>query len=358
MRNILITFFIMCASVVQAQKVGGIFKYATFYTSVFASTPMEAQPQYFVNQAGDVMDITVENPFDYKATIGIRRVARYDYENKQNRFYDGQTESTTALSATVGSVRGFEYLAQYDLGRQQGREYINQRYFLRYLAKWWLVKAEFNNQGLVNLNYTQAETRFRLHIGELDFSLGVAARQHQAYGYNPIEVYLETNPWWDLAHEYGYSDNYYGIDYDNDGELDNFNWWWEYGGERVADTDEDFRKYIYGPIVLDYNKARLDEVGILGSISAIGGIDYYHYQDNFWIHSWASVLPWHSHLLGDHEFSYKMWVDGDQWIDYTGGVVFGWKLGKRLGVFSEAEYMKYWDRTIFNLRAGINYQFR
>ena len=117
MRNILITFFLMSSMLLHAQKIGGVFKYATVYTSAFASSPMPAQKEYFVTQGGELLDITIENPFDYKATIGIRRVARYDYENRQNRFYDGQTESTTALSATVGSVKGFEYLAQYDIGR-------------------------------------------------------------------------------------------------------------------------------------------------------------------------------------------------------------------------------------------------
>ena len=100
-----------------------------------------------------------------------------------------------------------------------------------------MVKGEFHNQGLVNLNYTQIETRARLHIGELDFSVGVAARQHMAYGYNPISTYLQTNPWWDLAHEYGYEDISYGIDYDNDDVVDNFDWYWIKDGERVADTD-------------------------------------------------------------------------------------------------------------------------
>ena len=95
------------------------FKYATIYTSAFASTPAPARTQYYINQMGEIKDITVENPFDYKVTYGIRKVARYDYENRRNRFYDGQTESTISLNATVGSIKGFEYLAQYDKGRQQ-----------------------------------------------------------------------------------------------------------------------------------------------------------------------------------------------------------------------------------------------
>jgi len=368
MRNILITFFVLSSIFSQAQVVGGIFKYATFYTSAFASSPMPAQKEYYVTQGGDLQDITIENPFDYKATIGVRRVARYDYENRQNRFYDGQTESTTALSATVGSVKGLEYLAQYDVGRQQGSAYVNQRYFLRYLAKYFMVKGEYYSQGLVDLNYTQVESRLRLHIGELDFSAGVAGRLHKSYGYNPIADFLAHNPWWDLVRNMGYEDVYYGIDYDNDDEIDNGDWFWlDPEGEKVADTDEDFRRYIYGDIVNDYNKVMLDSVGALGSLSAIAGIDYYHYVDDFWIHSWVSVLPWHRHILGDHMYSYEQfadqlestnhWIDG-QWIDYNAGLIFGWKPGKRWGFFTEVEYMKYWDRNIFNLRAGVNYQLR
>ena len=354
-KNTLITGFILLSTAVSGQ---GFLKYSTLYSSVYGATPMEAPTEYFVTQGGDVMDVTIENPFDYRYTFGIRRVARYDYENRQNRFYDGHNQSTTSLSAAVGAVNGWEYLAQYDRGRQQGRDYINQRYFLRYLSKYFMVKGEFHNQGLVNLNYTQIETRARLHIGELDFSVGVAARQHMAYGYNPISTYLQTNPWWDLAHEYGYQDIPYGIDYDNDDVVDNFDWYWIKDGERVADTDADFRRYIYGGIVNNYNKARFDEVGALGSLSAIAGVDYYHYTENFWIHSWGSVMPWHNHILGNEVFSYNNFVDGNQWTDFTFGGVLGYKIGLHWGIFAEGEYMKYWDREIFQIKAGVNYQFR
>ena len=359
MMRFLITFFMLCSTMLQAQKVSGLFKYATMYSSVFASSPMEAQQEWFVTQGGDLQDITIENPIDYKATFGIRRVARYDYENKQNRFYDGQTESTTALNATVGSVRGIEYLAQYDRGRQQGREYVNQRYFLRYLSKYFLIKGEYYKQGLVDLNYTQVDSRFRLHVGELDFSVGVSGRQHRPYGYNPIALYLDQNAWWDLAHDYGYRDMFYGIDYDNDDEVDNWDWYWlDVEGVKVADTDADFRKYIYGSIVEDYNRSRYDLVGSLSSLSAIFGVDYYHYEEKFWLHAWASAMPYHIHMFGNEEYSYSNYVDGNQWLDLNTGLVLGYKIGKRWGLFTETEYVSYWDREVFSLRAGINYQIR
>lgn len=368
-RNILATFFVLYCNSVAAQ---GFLKYSTVYTSAYGASPMEAQTEYYVTQGGDLRDITIENPFDYRYTFGIRRVARYDYENRQNPFYDGHNQSTTSLSATVGAVQGFEYLAQYDRGRQQGRDYINQRYFLRYLAKHWMVKGEYFDQGLVDLNYAQVESRVRLHIGEVDFSAGVAARSHRPYGYNPIADYLADNSWWELAYEYGYDDDAYGVDADLDGEMDYYDWhWYDLYGTKVADTDEDFRRYIYGDIVNDYNKARFDEVGALGSLSLIFGVDYYHYSDKFWLHSWGSVMPWHQHYWGDHQYSYKNFVEhecdefcmetmhnGVQWVDFSVGSVLGYKIGLNWGVFAEGEFMRYWDREVFNVSAGINYQFR
>lgn len=363
LRNTLITLLISTSAFGQ-----GFLKYSTIYSSVYGASPMEAQTQYYVTQDGQLRDVTIENPFDYRYTFGIRRVARYDYENRQNRFYDGHNQSTTSLSAAVGAVKGWEYLAQYDRGRQQGRDYITQRYFLRYLNKSFIIKGELYNQGLVDLNYTQVETRTRLHVGEVDFSIGVAGRQHRPYGYNPIADYLVDNSWWELAYEYGYDDDAYAVDSDLDGEMDYYDWhWYDLYGTKVADTDEDFRRYIYGDIVNDYNKARFDEVGVLGSVSLICGVDYYHYEDNFWFHSWSSILPYHNHVLGDHMYSYEQFADklentnhfiDGQWIDYTIGGVLGYKIGLRWGVFAEGEYMKYWDREVFNVKAGINYQFR
>ena len=356
---IFVTLFMLCQPLYGQNAVKDFFKYSTIYTSGVASNPMYAEEFWYTTQGGDLFNYTEEYSFDYTATLGIRKVARYKYENRQNRFYDGQREPTTALSATVGSVNGFEYLAQYDLGRQQGRAYANQRYFLRYLAKYFMFKGEYRYQGLARLDYTQIESRLRLHIGELDFSAGVAGRLHKPYGYNPIADFLAHNPWWDLVRNMGYEDIYYGIDYDNDDEVDNGDWYWnDPNGERVADTDEDFRRYIYPGVVNEFNRLSIDSVGFIQSVSAILGVDYYHYADNFWIHTWFNILPYHLHIGDKEEFSYSNYVDGNQWIDHSGGFVLGWKLGKNWGVFTESEYMRYWDKNIFSVRAGLNYQFR
>ena len=85
MKRIFLLLF-MIPSLMMAQKIDGIFKYATIYSSVFANTPMKVRSEYYINQMGEIKDITIENPFDYQATFGIRRVARFDYETRRNRF--------------------------------------------------------------------------------------------------------------------------------------------------------------------------------------------------------------------------------------------------------------------------------
>ena len=44
---------------------------------------------------------TITTPFDYSAAFGIRKIARFGYENKANTFYNG-TESSYGDAATIG----------------------------------------------------------------------------------------------------------------------------------------------------------------------------------------------------------------------------------------------------------------
>ena len=48
-----------------------------------------------------------------------------DYENRENRFYDG-SEQNMSLSSNIGSVKGLEYLFQFSKGRQQGRDFKSE----------------------------------------------------------------------------------------------------------------------------------------------------------------------------------------------------------------------------------------
>ena len=230
---LLITFLLSLCS--EAQILKDIFKYSTIYASYNESSPLFTPESYFVTQGGDVINTTPDVVNDYSYSFGLRKIARFDYENKENRFYDG-SESNTSLSSNFGNVRGLEYLIQYTKGKQRGREYESERYFVRYSKKWFSIRAEIQNNGIIDLNYKAGDLRFKLPLGKkLSLSLGGVVRTHQPYGYNPIDDYLDTNPWWNLVYDYGYVDHFYGIDYDNDGQVDNFDWWWSNPeGEKIS----------------------------------------------------------------------------------------------------------------------------
>ena len=51
----------------------------------------------------------LETPFDYSVALGIRKIARFDYENRANVFYNG-TEESFSDNATIGKIKGFEFL--------------------------------------------------------------------------------------------------------------------------------------------------------------------------------------------------------------------------------------------------------
>ena len=98
----------------NAQFFKKIFKYSTVYTSGNISMPLiEDRKEFYVTQEGEVRDVTKEPKFDYRYSVGWRKLARFDYENRQNEFYDGSEKQVT-LSAGVGNVDNWEWLFNYD----------------------------------------------------------------------------------------------------------------------------------------------------------------------------------------------------------------------------------------------------
>jgi len=360
MKQLLTILFLFTSLNIQGQFFKDVFKYSTLYTSYTESSPLFTPDRYFVTQEGDVVDITPEKSNDYLLSFGWRRIARFDYENKAKKFYDG-TEQNSSLQSNSGSIKGLEYLFQYTKGKQRGREFTSQRYFVRYLAKYWSAKIEMQQNGLINLDYKAADVRFRLPIKKFNLSIGSVVRTHKPYGYSPIAEYLAPDDvnWWDLAYEYGFQDVGYWIDYNFDGQPDAIDWYWlDENGERVADTDLDFRKNDYEDIVNHYNKTQLDAIGTLGTLSGVVGLDFYHYGNGgkWWLHSWGNVYPIHKHIRGNEDFSYERFLGKNDWIDYNYGVMFGWNITKKFGIFTEYEKTKFWDKDLLYLKAGLNWQ--
>lgn len=362
MKQLLTLIFLFISMNANGQFFKKIFKHSTIYTSGNITMPREEiKKEFFVTQEGEVRNITVEPEFDYIYSIGWRKLARFDYENRQNIFYDG-SERPIALSSGVGNVDNWEWLFNYDWVRDRGNEFNNSRYFLRYLGPWYIIKGEIREEGAIDFNYTAADIRGRLKIGDkFNLSLGGIYRtSDKVFGLNPIEEYLkpDTAQWWDLAYDYEYDDHGYSI---ND---DDYDWYWTNAdGERVADTDLDFRKHIFKNIVNDYNNEVFKGIGRMGYLSMIVGYDFYHYTENFWLHNYVSLMPFHKQISGDKEFGYGKFyaIDNDgkeNWVDYQVGLVLGLKIKRAFGFFLEGEYSRLWDKDIYNAKIGFNINFR
>jgi hypothetical protein len=349
-----------------------------------------------------VIEVTEYFDFDYRYGIGIRKLGRFGYERKPGNFWTGNQlrESQLALSAPTSAVDGFEYLFHFEKERLRGEEFENFRYFLRHTGKYHIAKVEAREQGTFDFSYKSAELRARLPIGKkFSVSAGAIYRTHErAYGYNPIELWLNeteqyydadgnpfldengnpiefpSNPWYSLGYEYGYTDVYFtetSINPQTGEEVERTDWYWiDEEGNRVADSDLEFRNTVFRDLINRYNNEQWDLIGAFGVVSPIVGADFYHYKNNFWLHAYANYLPpYHSYVSGDKDFSYlnrdnwgkgglRQDAEGKQWEDYQFGVNFGWKIGKNLGVFIEGEYNKMWDTKFYNSTFGINYTFR
>ena len=387
-------------------------KYGTIYAAGDIKNSYEnSRKDFFVErpEGGSLYDIprvievTEYFPFDYRYGIGIRKLGRFGYERKPNNFWTGNAyrENQQALSAPTSAVSGFEYLFHFEKERLRGEEWNNWRYFLRHTGKHHILKVESRDQGAFDFSYKSAEARLRLPIGKkFSISAGAIYRTHErAYGYNPIEIWLNeteiamdgsgnpiidpstgqpyeypANPWYSLGYEYGYQDVYYtetSINPQTGEEIERSDWYWvDEDGNRVADSDLEFRNTVFRDLINRYNNSIWDELDEFGVLSPIVGMDFYHYKSNFWLHAYANYLPpYHKYVVGDTDFSYlnrNNWGKGglrqdaspEQWADYQVGVNFGWKIGKNLGVFAEGEYNKMWDTKFFNSTFGINYTFR
>jgi hypothetical protein len=103
-----------------------VLKYGTFYIAGNINNPYQKQTIDYVvrtNSSGSLYDVPIVEdatnylPFDYRYGFGLRRIARFDYENKEKAYYDG-TEKNVALSAPTAAFSGFEYMFHWEKERE------------------------------------------------------------------------------------------------------------------------------------------------------------------------------------------------------------------------------------------------
>ena len=326
----------------QGQTLKKTFKFATFYSAFSGGNSVADESLYSVTN-GLETDI-VETPFDYSFTAGVRKIARFGYENRANVFYDG-TEKSYSDAATIGKVKGFEFLFEADWRRQQGRNFLDQDYFLRYVAKNWIAKAEYLQDGFADVEYFEGSERYRFHINKkLSLNIGVAQRISEPYGYDPLQEWLLENNnihYTSLALQEGYTFDPQVSEY------------FDPSGELVATSADVWSQVIVPEVINDYVARKRSELPNQWNYSLVLGYDYYQYSKEFWMHSWASVMPYHLNTGG--EYSYFETTDGAQWTDYGLGLIFGWRINKSLGVFLEGKYNRYWNREWHDFSVGFNY---
>tara|TARA_R100000900_G_scaffold43236_1_gene35258 strand:- start:919 stop:1950 length:1032 start_codon:yes stop_codon:yes gene_type:complete len=340
----LLTLLLILPLFSQAQvSIKETFKFSTFYGAVNGGTSISDIETYSVTDGLGIE--TIQTPYDYNLTLGIRKIARFGYENRANTFYDG-TESNYSDAATLGKRNGIEFLFEVDYRRQEGVEYLDQHHFIRYVANKWVAKVEYLVDGFADIKYFETSQRYRHNFGRLSFNIGSVQRLSQPYGYDPLASWRLDNGdihYTYLALQEGYNVNVYeGEYYDPEGEL-------------VATSSDVWEQIIIPEVLNDYVKRKRDELDSRILQSLVVGFDYYYYNKSFWLHGWANLMPWHYNDGGS--FSYHNYVDG-QWYDYSGGLIFGQKINKNLGVFTEGKYNKYWNREWYDFKLGVNYIIR
>ena len=344
MKNILIILFLCLATVANAQTdFKKYFKFATFYAAANGSTSLSDKDMFSVSTGPLTQDVE-STPFDYNLSFGIRKIARFGYENRANTFYDG-TEQSWGDAATVGKVKGLEFLFELDYKRQFGENYLDQTHFLRYVAEKYIIKAEYLEDGFADIEYFEISERYRYNINnKLSLNIGASQRLSEPYGYDPLDEWLLSNGslhYTYLAIQEGYTINVYDSEYkDPDGKI-------------VANSVEVWEEVVIPQVLANYVEKKRSELDRRMQQSLILGLDFYHYKKSFWLHGWVNVLPWHYNDGG--EYSYHNYNNNEQWYDYSGGLIFGYKFNKHLGCFIEGKYNKYWNRKWYDFKFGMNY---
>jgi len=318
------------------------FKFSTFYVAVNGGTSLADENIYSVDNSYLGVD-TVLTPYDYSLTMGIRKIKRFGYEDRRT-FKDG-TEAAYGDAATIG-LSPFEYLFEVDYRRQEGIEYLDQQHFIRYVKPVWMAKVAYIKEGFADIEYFESTQRLRL-LGnkKLSFNLGTVQRLAEPYGYDPLEEWLIASGqlhYTCLAIEEGYSVDVYESEYrDPDGNL-------------VAENATVWNQVVIPEVLSNYVEKKKNELPNQWQHSLVVGFDFYHYKKDFWLHSWGNLMPYH--YDGSGEYSYHNFNDGEQWYDYSGGLIFGYNLNRNVGCFIEGKYNKYWNREWYDFKFGVNYR--
>ena len=421
----LIIGLLLTSSLFSQNVLVDFFKYSTAYASFSLNAPRYQDDRFAIVGGLSTGQLEVsrdkrELKPDFQTSFGLRKVGRFQYEPKRGVksagkggvWYDG-SEQNANESATFGPVKGWEYLVKFSQGRQWGDDYVNQEYWLRYIGDWVMAKVGVTELGLEDINYIQGDLRVHLTPEALNekfhLSVGLKHRQHPVYGFDAmvLDTTWYRGEWWKFAEKaFGIDDNawftedyhlngdqdiqLYELDpetgelrpiegggpfWNDDGRFVGVDWLWrDQDGRIFAYTDREYFLYHFPGMLEEYIGGVKKSLGNQNETSLVIGLDFYHYGENWWLHTWGNWLPYHyghtTHAYHNavhyrkhqdegkepYEFMFmdKMW---HSWNDYDMGAIFGVKVQDNLGVFAEGRYLYYWERPAYDIKLGINYQF-
>ena len=420
---------LLTSSLFGENEIWKFLKYSTAYGSFSLNAPRHQDDRFAIigGLSSGILEVERterELKPDFQTSFGLRKIGRFQYEPKRGvknagkggKWYDG-SEQNANESATFGSVKGWEYLIKWTEGRQWGNEYVNQEYWFRYIGDWAMVKVGMTELGLEDISYVHGDLRVHwtpeILNDKLHFSIGLKHRQHPVYGFDAmvLDTTWYKGAWWQFAEKaFGIDDNMwydstmidpnsptgwkkrtlYEVDpetgeirevegpgpfWNGRGEYWGHDWLWRgVDGRIFAYTDREYFIYHFPKMLETYIGGIKKDLGYQGETSIVLGIDWYHYDEAWWLHAWGNWLPYHyghdlhayhnaahyaTHLEegGEpHQFEFhdSMW---HSWNDYDFGAIFGVKIRDNLGVFTEGRYLNYWERPAYDIKFGINYQF-
>ena len=420
---------LLTSSLFGENEIWKFLKYSTAYGSFSLNAPRYQDDRFAIvgGLSSGILEVERterELKPDFQTSFGLRKIGRFQYEPKRGvknagkggKWYDG-SEQNANESATFGSVKGWEYLIKWTEGRQWGNEYVNQEYWVRYIGDWAMIKVGMTELGLEDISYVHGDLRVHwtpeILNDKLHFSIGLKHRQHPVYGFDAmvLDTTWYKGAWWQFAEKaFGIDDNMwydstmidpnsptgwkkrtlYEVDpetgeirevegpgpfWNGRGEYWGHDWLWRgVDGRIFAYTDREYFIYHFPKMLETYIGGIKKDLGYQGETSIVLGIDWYHYDEAWWLHAWGNWLPYHyghdlhayhnaaqyaTHLEegGEpHQFEFHdyMW---QSWNDYDYGAIFGVKIKDNLGVFTEGGYLNYWERPAYDIKFGINYQF-
>jgi len=322
---------------------GQFYKYATIYGGGSINANIAPIETYDYNN-GQLIETTPNDGANYRYFIGVKKLSRYKFEKKPKFYYDGNEKNATLFRSSVG---GFEYLLQYEKIKQFGREYNNHDVWLRYLGKNTSTKIQSSNNGYIDLNYKSLDIRYKHDFKRFRGTLGTVLRYHPIYGPNPFKAdFPNYNDFEAVATELGYISEFWFIDENNNANLDRFEqsfYRWILNGDTIAQNTAQFQDY-YSTIPAQYNKDKLAELGNQYTISGVVGVSYYIHLDNFF------VLAYGNYFFVNH----KLTEYGSDTYDYDFGLIGNLKVTKTFSLYSQLEYLNYFDRENYTINLGIN----